>query len=380
MPKTIRSSYTAKEKLSVIAYSKETFLREAEKKYGIHYSQISRWRKNESILLEAKPNNRRIGAGTKPFYSNVEEELIEWIKILRQDGIAVTPLMIQQKMKSLIGNDLPNDKKIFLASRGWLDCFMNRYNLSIRQKTKIGQKLPIDLSSQLESFYKFIETHHQKNQYHLSQIANMDETPIFFDMVGNSTVEKKGTKTIQIRTTGNDKNRFTCVLTVLADGTKLTPMVIFKGKMLPKNLPFNIVVKMQEKGWMNEDLMKVWFQEVWEKHFKSDEKTLLIMDSFEGHKTKSIKEKCQEMNIDLAIIPGGLTSLVQPLDVCLNKPFKDRMRKKWQDWMANKEYSFTKGGNLQKPSYNLICRWILEVWNDIPIETVCNSFKKCKIV
>ncbi|CAI2192016.1 2000_t:CDS:1 [Funneliformis geosporum] len=137
---------------------------------------------------------------------------------------------------------------------------------------------------------------------------------------------------------------------------------------------------MQEKGWMNEDLMKVWFQEVWEKHVKSDKRSSLVLDSFEGHKTEFIKEKCKQMNIDLAIIPGGLTSLVQPLDVCLNEPFKDRMRKKWQNWMANKEYSFTKGGNLQRPGYDLICKWILEVWDDISIETVCNSFKKCKIV
>ena len=28
-------------------------------------------------------------------------------------------------------------------------------------------------------------------------------------------------------------------------------------------------------------------------------------------------------NIDVAVIPGGLTTVVQPLDECLNKPFKD---------------------------------------------------------
>ena len=31
-------------------------------------------------------------------------------------------------------------------------------------------------------------------------------------------------------------------------------------------------------------------------------------------------------------IPGGLTSVLQPLDVCLNKPFKDRVRKMWSEW------------------------------------------------
>ncbi|CAG8566523.1 3765_t:CDS:2, partial [Diversispora eburnea] len=36
---------------------------------------------------------------------------------------------------------------------------------------------------------------------------NIDETPVFFDMVGNTTIEVKGSKTVKIQITGNDKNR-----------------------------------------------------------------------------------------------------------------------------------------------------------------------------
>ncbi|CAG8449316.1 2501_t:CDS:1, partial [Funneliformis caledonium] len=69
----------------------------------------------------------------------------------------------------------------------------------------------------------------------------MDETPVYFDMVGNLTIENHDAKTVQIRTTGNEKNQFTCVLTVLADGTKLPLIVIFKDKQMPKNLPSGII-------------------------------------------------------------------------------------------------------------------------------------------
>ena len=37
----------------------------------------------------------------------------------------------------------------------------------------------------------------------------------------------------------------------------------------------------------------------------------------------------------MAVIPGGLTSVLQPLDVCLNKPFKDHQRKMWVEWMTS---------------------------------------------
>ena len=44
----------------------------------------------------------------------------------------------------------------------------------------------------------------------------MDETPVWFDMAGNFTINPKGEKTVHIRATGNEKNRFTVVLTCAA--------------------------------------------------------------------------------------------------------------------------------------------------------------------
>ncbi len=76
-------------------------------------------------------------------------------------------------------------------------------------------------------------------------------------MVENLTIEKCDAKTVQIQTIGNEKNRFICILTVFADSTKLPPIVIFKGKKISKNLPFEIIVLMHPKGWMNESEMKI---------------------------------------------------------------------------------------------------------------------------
>jgi hypothetical protein len=79
-------------------------------------------------------------------------------------------------------------------------------------------------------------------------------------------------------------------------------------------------------------------------------------------------------NLVLAVISGGLTSVVQPLDVSINKPFKDRMREKWRMWMAEGKFE-TRGGNLKKPNNSLMCHWISEAWDDIPHEIIVNSFK-----
>ena len=69
----------------------------------------------------------------------------------------------------------------------------------------------------------------------MSEIGNMDEAPMYFDMPGNTSVDFVVNKTIGIKTTGHEKQHLTVVLACLTDGTKLKPMVIFKRKTMPKD-------------------------------------------------------------------------------------------------------------------------------------------------
>lgn len=71
--------------------------------------------------------------------------------------------------------------------------------------------------------------------------------------------------------------------------------------------------------------------------------------------------------------------MVQPLDVAINKPFKDHMRKKWQEWMLADQHTFTASGRIRKVELPQICQWICEAWEDIPNELIKKSFRKCCI-
>lgn len=55
----------------------------------------------------------------------------------------------------------------------------------------------------------------------------MDETAVWFDMVGESTVAAKGTKSVPLKSTGHEKLRFTVILTANGAGAKLKPYVVF---------------------------------------------------------------------------------------------------------------------------------------------------------
>lgn len=106
---------------------------------------------------------------------------------------------------------------------------------------------------------------------------------------------------------------------------------------------------------------------------------LLVWDMFRAHITDDVKEKAKNLNTDLSMIPGGLTSMLQPLDVCLNKPFKDRLRQIWTEWMTSGSVKTTKGGNLQKPDITLVCQWVKDAWDSIPNEMIRKAFLKCGI-
>ena len=79
-------------------------------------------------------------------------------------------------------------------------------------------------------FIKLNEAYLEQNYLELFQIANMDEIQIFLNMVRTKTITKIGSKIVNIQTHGQDKVRLTAILWIVAYGTKLSPMLIFKDE------------------------------------------------------------------------------------------------------------------------------------------------------
>ena len=85
-------------------------------------------------------------------------------------------------------------------------------------------------------------------------------------MLPTTTVNKKGERTILLKSTGNEKNRYTVVLECMADGTKLPPMIIYKRTTRPSgNFPTDVILHWNAKGWVDEEACKLWVKRVWTK-------------------------------------------------------------------------------------------------------------------
>ena len=136
--------------------------------------------------------------------------------------------------------------------------------------------------------------------------------------------------------------------------------MIFKRKTLPKeNVPNGVVVHCQSKGWVDRDGMAVWAEKDGDEDVRGNLK--------KEHKTTT------------AVIPGGLTKVLQPLDISVNRSFKAKIREQWEKWMVEGIHTYTATGKMRRASYSEVCEWVLKEWEAIPVTTITNGFRKAGI-
>jgi hypothetical protein len=167
-------------------------------------------------------------------------------------------------------------------------------------------------------FQKYIIKLRQQHFYIVLQIGNADQTSVYFEMSLDTTVHKKGDKNVTVRIGGIEKQWCTVMLCITVDGRKLPPYIVLKRKTLPKGNVKGVIIQAQDSGWMDQALVLDWINRVWQKRLGVflNLRSMLILDSFHGHTTEEVKKTLKSRNTDQVIIPGGLTSMLQPLDVC----------------------------------------------------------------
>jgi hypothetical protein len=109
---------------------------------------------------------------------------------------------------------------------------------------------------------------------------------------------------------------------------------------------------------MDERVMIAWVDKILKPYVADAPKDiipLLILDSYRCHMMGLVVQRIQELGVEVRHIPGGCTSLCQPVDVGFNKPFKDRMRKQWLSWMIAEGIIH---GTTKQPSRRDVAGWV----------------------
>ena len=127
--------------------------------------------------------------------------------------------------------------------------------------------------------------------------------------------------------------------------------------------------------------MKLWLEKVWSKCPGGllKKPSLLVCDLFKAHVTESTKRLATKLKMHLAVIPGGLTRQLQPLDVSVNKSFKGFMHEEWAKWIEARTCPVTPAGRVKWLSISNVCEWVKNSWRQAKSETIVKSLKKCGI-
>ena len=95
--------------------------------------------------------------------------------------------------------------------------------------------------------------------------------------------------------------------------------------------------------WSNETSMIQYLQKIVIPFLKSkreelglpaSQPALAIFDLFKGQQTNHFKELLRSNNIRYVVVPANCTDKLQPMDLAINKPLKDAMKRKFQTWLS----------------------------------------------
>jgi hypothetical protein len=211
----------------------------------------------------------------------------------------------------------------------------------------------------------------------------MDQTPLPFEFLDGRTYDFKGRKTVWVKSarSGWEKRQATLMVYISADGiARCKPLIIFHGSEGKKTKPIRdemlkydqgVKVVWNKEAWANEKVMIQWLRDQWA--YATDKPSLtvdrkrhrlLTLDVFTGQKTDEVKKVFKELNCTTSFIPPGCTGFVQPLDVAINKPLKNRIKElseiHYDNYMEEWEnHKYTVGERRI-----LVTHWVGQAWRE----------------
>jgi hypothetical protein len=179
-------TYSMEEKQEVLRYADMHGVRQASRTYKIPKSTLGSWKTMNFDAIPLDKRGRLEKTGRPLSYGMaIEEKLIGFVLEQRELQLAVTIDDLCIRARDLVTPENPT----FRASRCWATRFMNRHDLVLRAKTSMAQRLPVDLEEKIASFHDFVRRQRERDDYDDMFIVNMDETPVYFDIVPGKTLE-----------------------------------------------------------------------------------------------------------------------------------------------------------------------------------------------
>ena len=175
-------------------------------------------------------------------------------------------------------------------------------------------------------------------------ILNWDQTGIKIVPCSTWTMERQGAKRVQMVGV-NDKRQITAIFCGTLLGDFLPVQLIYKGKT-PRchphfEFPSGWHITHSPKHWSTEQTMLQYVEHIILPYVEKVRETLgdnkpalAIMDNFKGQITESVSGLLDMHNIHVCLLPPNTTDLLQPMDIAVNKPAKEYLKRQFDQWYS----------------------------------------------
>ena len=127
-----------------------------------------------------------------------------------------------------------------------------------------------------------------------------------------------------------------------------------------------VKVTFQENAWCDERVMKEWIVQQWKP--ACDGHMLLTLDQHRAQKTDEIQSYFRtQCNTEPVLVPACTTSLIQPIDVVFNAPFKAAVEKQATVHLQENLDSYVTGKINASERRVLFTKWVGNAWRRFPL-------------
>ena len=316
------------------AYCKEVLIQSSRKRGPVEIEELPQKRRGRPLLLGEE----------------MEAEVKSFIKVAREKGTIVNSHTVIATARGVV---ISHDANLLLENGGyieitksWAQRLLERMNLVKRKGTTAVKVLPSNFEKLKKQFLSDVCSTVVMEEIPEELIINWDQTGLKYVPVSNWTFADKGSKRVEIAGL-DDKRQLTVLLSCTMKGKLLPTQVIYAGKTpacLPKvDYPSDWYLTYIENHWCNEQTMMGYLHNILipyvnatrvDLKLSKTHSCLVMFDTFKGQTTPGFLKLLEENNILVVEIPPNCTDRLQPLDLAVNKPLKDQMKRQFQQWYS----------------------------------------------
>jgi DDE superfamily endonuclease len=295
--------------------------------------------RSEGVIYITK-TAKSVGGGRHIKYKEEADFLMDAVVVAWETGNPLSRSSCYNLLLTKFGPDLDRawtsqmditSGQISPALSQWLTRTLQRHDYAVR-KESISQTVPANWFTLALDACEFIRSTMSKAS--VTRLVNMDEMFLNYYPKDTHLIVPVNTKRVGANRKEDAKKGCTVAVSCeMYSSELLAPFVVMDGTTdgyLARRYAHwcgNAEVKFQARHWMDGPVAITYLD--WLKGCFPNDRIGLIWDFATAHKADDVLGHARELDITVAFIPAGLTSILQVCDLIVNKPIKAAFKRSY---------------------------------------------------